>query len=103
MELLHSYILKQSPSAFVNTASTWPALKDAEQTDPALFKRLKVMDPLFPRRDGLAFLLFDDGQDTYEDNILWHTFFKGVSDGRYRYHVILFCSYGLCFTILAHP
>jgi hypothetical protein len=95
MELLHSHILKQSPLAFVNSRSTWPGPKEAERSDEALIKRLKDVDPLFPRRNGLAFLLFDEGQNTYEDDILWNIFFKGVSDGRYnRYRVILFCRYG---------
>src|ERR1700691_105559 len=95
MDLLHSYILKQSPLAFVNSTSTWPRLEEAKQSDSALIKRLQDVDPLFPRRHGLAFLLFDEGQDSYEDHVLWNTFFKGVSDGRYfRYRVILFCSYG---------
>jgi len=95
MELLHSHILEQSPSAFVYTRRTWPGRKEAEQSDWALTKRLKDVDPLYPRRHGLAFLLFDDAQDTYEDQILWNIFFKGVGDGRYHcYRVILFCSYG---------
>jgi len=95
MELLHSHILEQSPLTFVYTRLTWPRRKEAEQSDWALTKRLKDVDPLYPRRDGLAFLLFDDAQDTYEDEILWNIFFKGVSDCRYdRYRVILFCSYG---------
>ena len=93
MDLLHSHILKHSPLAFVNSKSTWP--KKPEQSDSALTKRLKHVDPLYPRSDGLAFFLLDEGQDSFEDDILWNTFFKGVSDGRHDcYRVILFCSYG---------
>jgi hypothetical protein len=39
-------------------------------------------------------LLFDEGQDTYEDEHLWNTFFKRVHDGLDNYYAVLFCSYG---------
>lgn len=95
MNLLHSYILDISPSAFVNTQSSWSKPENAIQTDAALIRRIRDVDPLFPRSTGLAFLLFDEAQDSYEDAVLWNTFFKGVSGGLYaHYRVILFCSYG---------
>ena len=107
MKLLHSYILKHTPSTtFINTASTWPTgpaggLESPGlpiQSDSALTERLKQLDPFYPRpgpEHSLAFLLFDEGQDSYKDHILWNNFFKGVSDGAYdRYRIIIFCSYG---------
>lgn len=40
-------------------------------------------------------MLFDEGQDSYSDEYLWNTFFKGVQGGHFKdYRVILFCSYG---------
>ena len=65
MELLHSHILEQLPSAFVYAKLTWPRRKEAEQSDQALTKHLKNVDPLYPQCDGLTFLLFDNAQDTY--------------------------------------
>lgn len=91
MKLLHAHILQEEPSAFVKTQHSWPP----QDSGSALDQRLKVVDPAYPRRDGLAFLLLDEGQDSYSDHILWNAFFKGVSDGGYpRNRVILFCSYG---------
>jgi hypothetical protein len=50
---------------------------------------------MFPQRDSIAFLLFDDGQDTYCDPYLWNSFIKEVGDGKYPYYrVVMFCSYG---------
>ena len=60
-------------------------------------KRLREIDPEFPwqRKPNLAFILFDDGQDTYDDLLLWNSFIKEVCEGLYpQYRVILFCSYG---------
>ncbi|KAF8232682.1 hypothetical protein L208DRAFT_1360846 [Tricholoma matsutake] len=91
MNLLHSYIHKKLPSAFVNTQESWPP----KESGPSQQQRLRQVDPAFPRPDGLAFLLFDEGQDSYDDHLLWNGFLKGVGDGFYPwYHVILFCSYG---------
>jgi hypothetical protein len=50
------------------------------------------LDPAFPRRNGHAFLLFDEGQDSYGDYFHWNGFFKGVGDGYYR--ALVFRSYG---------
>ncbi|KAF8222780.1 hypothetical protein L208DRAFT_1412870, partial [Tricholoma matsutake] len=91
MNLLHSYIHKKLPSAFVNTQESWPP----KESGPSQQQRLRQVDPAFPRPDGLAFLLFDEGQDSYDDHLFWNGFLKGVGDGFYPwYHVILFCSYG---------
>ncbi len=93
MNLLHAFILEQAPSAFVNTQHSWPA----GGSGLSLKERLRLVDPAYPRhqRDGIAYLLFDEGQETYEDQSLWNDFFKRVSDGGYGlYHVILFCNYG---------
>ena len=91
MNLLHIYILEQSPSAFVNTQQSWPP----RGSGPSANQHLRQVDPAYPRSDGLAFLLFDEGQDSYDDHLLWNGFFKGVTDGFYHwYHVVLFCSYG---------
>ena len=92
MNLLYAFILEQAPSAFVNTQHSWP---QGQSWGPLLNDRLQLVDPSFPRQDGLAYLLFDEGQDSYEDDILWNNFFKGVVDGGFScYRVILFCSYG---------
>jgi hypothetical protein len=92
MNLLHAYILKQSPSAFVNIQHLWPP----EGSGPLLNQHLQQVDhPSFPWHDGLAFLLFDEGQDLYHNPILWNVFLKGVSDRNYNpYYIILFCNYG---------
>jgi hypothetical protein len=59
-----------------------------------LTAKLRLIDPAYPQPGVPKFLLFDEGQDTYEDEYLWNTFFKRVHDGLFHYHVILFCSYG---------
>ncbi len=73
MNLLHAFILKQEPLAFVNSKHSWPG----EGSESLLEERLRLLDPEFPRRDGSAYLFFDEGQDTYVDEILWNKFFKG--------------------------
>ena len=89
MNLLHAYILQRSPSSFVYTWHSWPRLEAAP-----LEQRLRKVDPGFPRHSGLVFLLFDEAQDTYEDDHLWNSFFKEVGGVYHHYRVILFCSYG---------
>jgi len=93
MSLLHAHILEQDPEASVYASHTWP--QETHQSDTSLNLRLREVDPAYPRANGLTFLLFDEGQDTYGDAALWNTFLKGVSDGLFsHYRVILFCSYG---------
>ncbi|KIL58917.1 hypothetical protein M378DRAFT_15182 [Amanita muscaria Koide BX008] len=91
MHLLHAYILKQFPSALVYTKHSWPG---PTESDSLLRKRLRELDPGFPRRNGTTFLLFDEGQDLYDDDLLWSFFFKEVNGVYNRYRVVLFCSYG---------
>ncbi|KIL59210.1 hypothetical protein M378DRAFT_180929 [Amanita muscaria Koide BX008] len=94
MKLLHAYILEHAPLALVYTQHSWPGPEEATQKNSSRRERLKEVDPRFPRQDGITFLLFDEGQDTYEDHLLWNAFFKGVGDGLHsHYCVILFCSY----------
>ena len=93
MNLLVAFILEREPLAFVKIQHSWVP----EKSDELLKKRLRFMDPAFPRsqRSGIAYLLFDEAQDSYKDDFLWNDFFKGVGDHGYnRYRVILFCSYG---------
>jgi hypothetical protein len=92
LNLLHAHILEQNPSALVFTKHSW--LREADPLDSES-ERLRQVDPGYPRRHGLTFLLPDEGQYTYQDEFLWGHFFKGVHDGLFhRYRVILFCSYG---------
>ncbi|KIL58928.1 hypothetical protein M378DRAFT_111568 [Amanita muscaria Koide BX008] len=92
MNLLHAYILKHFPSALVKVQHSWPP----RESGPTLEECLQKLDPGFPRPNTITFLLFDEGQDSYSDDILWNAFFKEVSyAGSYRqYRVVLFCSYG---------
>ena len=91
--MLHAHILEREPKANVFAINTWPI--NAEQSDRSLNSRLKCIDPAYPRPTVLTFLLFDEGQDSYGDHVLWNVFLKGVHGGNYfNYRVILFCSYG---------
>ena len=97
MHLLHGHILQRLGAATaVFTTQSWPHAP--LQTDLGLNERLRAVDPKYPRYNdkGKApvFLLFDEAQATYGDEILWNAFFKAVSDGHYIYRVVLFCSYG---------
>jgi hypothetical protein len=90
MDLLNGFIHKQDPSAFVYVQTTWPSEK------LPLDERLRLMDSAFPRSEGnFAYLLFDEGQESYEDRPFWNDFIKRVCDGHYHlYRIVLFCSYG---------
>jgi hypothetical protein len=93
MNLLFAYIRRLGVATVVYSKHSWP--KDVPQLDSALVARLREVDPAFARNRGLVFLLFDEAQDSYRDELLWNDFFKGVADGNYpTYRVILFCSYG---------
>jgi hypothetical protein len=93
MSLLHSYILKINPNALVFTTISLPPPSHDSSNDLTL--RLQAVDPSYPRRFGLTFLLFDEAQDSYEDAHLWNNFLKAVSDGNEpHYRVALFYSYG---------
>ena len=88
---MHAFILEQKPLAFVSVQVSWPPTGSGLSLD----ERLWLVDPAFPRRHGLAYLLFDEGQNSYQDCFLWNEFFKAVGDGGYDcYRVILFCSCG---------
>ena len=72
---------------------SWP--QDAVPSEEALHQRLSLLDPAYPNPRLLTSLLFDEAQDSYEDEFLWGYFLKGVQDGLFNeYRVILFCSYG---------
>ena len=60
MNLLHAFILKQDPSAFVHVQTTWPPGK----SDLSLDERLRLVDLVYPRCNNsrLAYLLFDEGK-----------------------------------------
>jgi len=91
MTLLHAHIVNQSPSAVVKSLHSWRRI----QSDQLIDQRLREIDPAFPRQGSLCFLLFDQGQDSYSDNLLWNSFIKEVGDGKYPYYrVIMFCRYG---------
>ena len=91
MNLLHAFILEQEPSAVVITQTSWPPAGSG----PSLNERLWLVDPTYPRRNDLAYPLFDDAQESYQDESLWNDFFKrACGRGYICYHIILFCSYG---------
>ena len=95
MDLLHGHILERLGAATaVFVANLWPHAP--LQTAPDLDKRLRAVDPMYPRYkdNSPVFLLFDEAQATYGDGILWNDFFKGVADRHTIYRVVLFCSYG---------
>jgi hypothetical protein len=91
LTLLHGHIRDQLPLAFVKTLRSWKPIESQFLVD----QRLKEIDPAFPRQGSPAFLLFDDGQDTYSDKHLWNSFVKEVGEGLYPYYrIVMFCSYG---------
>jgi hypothetical protein len=93
MNLLFAHIRRLGTTTGVYSKHSWS--KDVPQSEHLLLTRLREVDPAFPRDNGLVFLLFDEAQDSYGDELLWNYFFKGVADGDYpHYRVILFCSYG---------
>ncbi|KAK2462631.1 hypothetical protein APHAL10511_005364 [Amanita phalloides] len=89
MLLLDAHIRRINPSAFVYRILSWKLGSSSESE-----ARIKEIDHLHLRHGGLAFLLFDDAQDTYDDDFLWPQFFKAVVAGVLQYHVVVFCSYG---------
>jgi len=91
MTLLHAYILEQLPLAFIRSVHSWRRIESQLDFDKGLWE----IDPEFPRQrqPNLAFILFDNRQDTYDDILLWNSFIKEVCEGLYP-HFILFCSYG---------
>jgi hypothetical protein len=91
MNLLHAFILEQEPSAIVIAQTSWPPAGSGLSLDECL----QLVDPAFPSGDDLTYLLFDEGQESYQDQSLWNDFFKRVCDRDYNhYRVVLFCSYG---------
>jgi len=79
MTLLHAHIVDQLPLAVVKIVHSWKRIESNQVFD----QRLREIDPAFPRRDSLAFLLFDEGQDSYSDDLFWNAFIKEVGDGIY--------------------
>ena len=94
LNLLAAFILKKDPSSFVKIQHSWPPKGSSPVS--SLEQLLQLVDPAFPRHDGLAYLLFDEGQDSYSDERLWNFFLKEVDGGIYakHYRIVLFCSYG---------
>lgn len=91
--MFHAYILERNPLASVDTTHSWPRI--APRSERALDKRLRSIDPTYPRPSAITFLLFDDGQDSYQDDLLWGIFLKRVHDRFHNnYRVVLFCSHG---------
>ena len=90
MDLLHSYILRKNPAAFVTQVWSWPRHNGA-----ASDTYIQVIDPQYPHRTAPAFLLFDDAQDTFWDEFFWSRFIKDIADrADSPYRAALFCSYG---------
>lgn len=73
-------------------AHSWPP-QDTVHSDYKAW--LRQLDPAFPKPNVITFILFDEGQDSYEDRPLWSGFLKDVHGRLYNdYRVILFCTYG---------
>jgi hypothetical protein len=53
---------------------------------------LQLKFPTYPNPTTITYLLFNDAQDTYEDEDLWNGFLKDIRG--MNWHVVLFCSYG---------
>ena len=106
-ELTACYILKDAQSpVFVGTQKLWPA----SLLEGLLLKEhLWLMNPTYPWCHGLAYLLFNEGQDSYEDHCLWNDFFKEVADGGHPitalscFAVMAALLLVLCLTLLAPP
>ncbi|KIM44908.1 hypothetical protein M413DRAFT_25311 [Hebeloma cylindrosporum] len=80
-------------AASVYSMRSW--LQNAPQSDQALDARRRSMDPTYPFPGFITFFFVDDGQDSYQDEMLWSKFLERVHDAFYNnYRVILFCSYG---------
>ena len=79
------------PHARVYVIDSWPPSNAPAGSN--LTAKLRLIAPAYPDQDVPTFLLFDEGQATYEDEHLWNTFFKHVHEGLFSYHTILFCSY----------
>jgi len=89
MTLLHAHIVNQLPLALVKILHSWKRI----ESDQLIDQRLREIDPAFPRQGSLAFLLFDEGHASYNDDLLWNAFIKEVGYGKYPYYrVIMFCS-----------
>jgi hypothetical protein len=85
--LLQSHISEIEPQALIYWTDSWmPPYKSHGQ---ALKSRLRV----FPDYNVKTYLLFDEGQQTYNDLDLWNGFFKNLEMFP-NYRVVLFCSYG---------
>ena len=88
MKLLKALITQQRPSSFVHVIESWN--RDIKQAN--LEPYLQELWPHYPSPPAVTYLLFDDAQDTYPDQLLWNSLFKDVEGTNYQ--IVLFCSYG---------
>ncbi|KAF8638655.1 hypothetical protein AX17_002036 [Amanita inopinata Kibby_2008] len=89
LHLLHQRIRQDYPEAFIRRFFSWPRSTE----NLGISDRLRNLDPEYPRNQ-ISFLLLDDGQDTYWDDLLWNGFLKDVYAQGTKYRVVAFCSYG---------
>jgi len=75
----------------VNMISSWPS--DPSQSESALESRLRESVDPDPQPKVPTYLLFDEGQDSYGDQLFWNVFLKDLSSDS-NYYAILFCRYG---------
>jgi predicted AAA+ superfamily ATPase len=87
LHLLHQYIHENEPSALVYRLDGWT--RDGIHYVDKLSSQVEG----FPSNVDKTYLLFDEGQDTYDDHLLWNGFFKGLPAFG-AFYVAIFCSYG---------
>jgi hypothetical protein len=86
LNLLHTFIRDSCPDMKVYRIDSWP--KSEEQYT----ERLDAITNGFPSHSP-CYLLFDEGQDTYDDSALWNGFFKSITESS-SYRIVVFCSFG---------
>jgi len=90
MYLLHARIVKERPDAEVFLHKAWPQKLMKQNTG-----RLAEHLPGFPSfENGERYFLFDEGQTTYWDDILWAELKDSFQSSSKPIYAILFCSYG---------
>jgi hypothetical protein len=88
LNLLHRFILRESPRTRVYRINGWPQLEFN-----GFWRRIRQITGDLPDDLSPAYLLFDEAQETYHDDGLWNGFFKSL-DSLAGWRVILFCSFG---------
>jgi hypothetical protein len=90
MYLLHAHIVNERPDAQVFLHKAWPQ-KIMKENEERLVEKL----PGYPSfHNGERYFLFDEGQTTYWDDILWAELKDSFQSPKKPIYAILFCSYG---------